>query len=106
MDLSLAGGPEQTVTVDELHAHAAALGRHRGVKRGLSEGNVRKRLKEFVGRLVREFDAKKSKTDRNACHKYRFSIPIQKKFSGHAPLLRAEFEDIAALNPAAADPLD
>ena len=105
--LSLAGGPEQTVTVDELTAHAARLGSHRGVKRGLSRGNVYKILNELhEAKLVRKFDANKSKTDKNACHKYRLSIPAQKKRSRHASLVRAEFEDIAALNPAAADPFD
>jgi len=106
LDISSTDGPEQTMTAKKIAERAALLGRHRGVK-GLGEGTVRLRLKKLVEemKLVRKFPAKKTKLDPNASDQYRLSIPSLKKYARHAAAVRAEFEYLAAVSPAA-DPLD
>lgn len=98
-------GQDATMDRKQLQRPVDMLATHRKVA-GLGTTSLLNKLDQLVGKkVVRKFPAKKTKLDPNASDQYRLSIPALKKYDRHAAAVRAEFEHIAALSPAA-DPFD
>jgi hypothetical protein len=98
-------GSDATMDRKRLQELVKMLAGHRKVA-GLAATSLWNKLDRLVGRkLVRKISAVKTRENPNAADEYRLAFPAQSKFSYHAGAVRAEFERIAAPNPAA-DPLD